>query len=557
MRIMLVKPPRDVPGIGISDQSESLALGYLAASLRSRSHDVSLINGSLRALSTNHLSRCVAESMPNLVGITLPDSTLVNPAFRLINEMRANGFAGHITVGGQTATFHWTEILTLCPQVDSVVLNEGEETICELADTLEQGKDWRSVRGLASWRDGAPTRNKARNPIDNLDTLQFPARDDLQYSREVPEAGPVPILSGRGCHFNCAFCSTRSFYESGGRSTWRRRSVANVIDEMERVVSHWGETEFLFVDDLFLDRSGQAASYADEFTRALVERGMPITFTFSTTVDAVQGERFMHLREAGLRRVFMGAESACPELLQYFNKWFTPEHIERSVEILNDLDIDSCVSWINFTPVSKIRHLRENVSFFFDLGTDLLPGLLNRCQMYAGTPLYQRMKQSGSLTGRFPNYDYVATDPKVDVVYEVSKATFRPFLAVARKLQQIRHQLRSFQQEPGQKTSSTAAKPSGTGALPEVLSTQNAIEDIRKGLNIDAASCFRTLLDIIEAQAGSSAVVVKDSAVDDLRHQVVSCCEGWMRTLTYIDLFCLQHQRLKEPKVHPEASRST
>ncbi len=351
----------------------------------------------------------------------------------------------------------------------------------------------------------------------------------------MPSVPVMPILTSRGCHFDCVFCSVRSFYESGGHPTWRRRSVQDVLDEINELVCQYGATDFIFVDDLFLDRSQKAVTYAEEFIDAVRQRGLSLAFTISTTVDSVDQEVFGALRDVGLRQVYLGAESASPEILKYLGKWFQPVQIERAVEILRTLGIDASVSWMNFTPASEMRHLRENTSFFSRLGVDLLPSMLNRYQVYAGTPLYCQLRDAGKLRGEFPRFDYVGTDEKVDLAYEVCTAIFKPFLDVAHELRRLTSCIRRTRFLPDEASSREDKwQPERDNSR-----DHGGLNDIAAGINGDAASFFEKVLCLVESGGDSCQCESVSSFAHELASDVVSCCEGWLKTLKFFDVFFL------------------
>ena len=82
--------------------------------------------------------------------------------------------------------------------------------------------------------------------IEDLDSVPFPAREKLsldKYVWSVPGKGIVKfttIMTSRGCPFLCNFCSAHTVF---GHKV-RKRSIANVIDEIEIVVREFGITHF-------------------------------------------------------------------------------------------------------------------------------------------------------------------------------------------------------------------------------------------------------------------------------------------------------------------------
>ncbi len=60
---------------------------------------------------------------------------------------------------------------------DVVAIGEGEETMVEIADCIEQGRGLSVVRGLV-FKDGDRiVHTEARGFIENLDALAFPLRE--------------------------------------------------------------------------------------------------------------------------------------------------------------------------------------------------------------------------------------------------------------------------------------------------------------------------------------------------------------------------------------------
>ena len=88
----------------------------------------------------------------------------------------------------------------------------------------------------------------------DIDKLGFPAWDlfpiknywKLVYSHAPIKESYLPLLTSRGCPYNCEFCITPKMF---GR-IWRGRNAKNVVDEMEDCVS-LGIKEILVYDDTF------------------------------------------------------------------------------------------------------------------------------------------------------------------------------------------------------------------------------------------------------------------------------------------------------------------
>jgi B12-binding domain/radical SAM domain protein len=102
------------------------------------------------------------------------------------------------------------------------VVGEGEVTFPALLGALDEGRDFRSIDGIA-FLDGAECRfTPARPPID-LDLFPpFSIRHDRFNALELT----------RGCPFSCGFCQTSQLF---GRRP-RHRSIPNVVENARAMI---------------------------------------------------------------------------------------------------------------------------------------------------------------------------------------------------------------------------------------------------------------------------------------------------------------------------------
>lgn len=442
MRVLLAKCPRTHQS-HFPENSESLALAYLAAVLRNSSYEVDILDASLMALSLDETICKILEKEYELIGFTIADPTFIESTTEVISILRQRRVKSHITMGGHSPTFHYEEILQMCRGLNSIVMYEGEGTIVELARALSQNQDWWRVRGLAYKDSNGARCNPPRPLIDDLDTLPFSARDTIPYLLENrEEKGVVSMAGGRGCPMNCGFCSIRAFYNTPVGSPWRVRSNRNIVDEMTHLVKTYGVNEILLVDDVFIGPGDKNKDRILELADEIEKSRIAVMFSVAERVDNIEEEVFKRLKEIGVRSILLGIESGNQETLDYFNKGITLEQIQKAIEILQRLGIDIKVSFINFTPLTTLEQLRENVKFFVSLSVNILQGLLNRFQIYGGTPLGKLLLKAGSVRGEFPNFSWISCDKRVDFVYEIAQKSLGTFLAAANELNKLERVLR-------------------------------------------------------------------------------------------------------------------
>jgi radical SAM superfamily enzyme YgiQ (UPF0313 family) len=223
--------------------------------------------------------------------------------------------------------------------VDFVIRGEGELTLPRLLEDP-------AVFPRVVWGD----------PPD-LDALPFEDRE--LYPDYAERIGfsiwdlPTPlvdIITGRGCPWLCRFCcgpgeqnlfTAPSRHEEGARIPLiRRRSVANVIDEMEALYDRYRFRSVVFHDDQFVIQPG----WVEEFCAALHRNGFVgrgIRWWAASRPDVIcrHPELIAAMRESGLEVISVGFESFSDRMLEWMQKETTREENLRAAEICHDLGL--------------------------------------------------------------------------------------------------------------------------------------------------------------------------------------------------------------------------
>ena len=149
--------------------------------------------------------REVERERPLFVGVSTITGPQLRPVIDTSKKLRALGVP--VVWGGVHATIMPADCLRE-DYVDFVVINEGEETIQELARMLagQIPADFASVKGLAWKQAGRPVENLERPFIQVLDRFR-PRWDLIPVERYLIQSGPydraVPVYISRGCPFRC------------------------------------------------------------------------------------------------------------------------------------------------------------------------------------------------------------------------------------------------------------------------------------------------------------------------------------------------------------------
>jgi len=137
--------------------------------------------------------------------------------------------------------------------VDVICRGEGEYPLLELADAVDEGRDYSLIPNLWVKKDGRIIQNEIRNLVEDLDSLPFPDRNLYAKYPFFRRRGKRPVHLSRGCPFSCSFChnvSKRAIYRSKGKYV-RWRSKARVLAEIADLRAKSYVRVIHFIDDSF------------------------------------------------------------------------------------------------------------------------------------------------------------------------------------------------------------------------------------------------------------------------------------------------------------------
>lgn len=304
MRVLLFQAPVSLMSPH-AHLSPPLGLAYVATHLLDEGHRVEVIDLNLSGLNPQRVAYALGRFSPDVVGISAHTETYPN-ALKLARIVKEHDASIPVMVGGPHASI-LPEAVLQEPDIDFVVVGEGERTAVELMAALEAGgvpAAMRAIAGLGHVVEGRPVLNAPRAPLDPAE-IRRPARHllSLEFYRDAHN-----VLTARGgCPFRCPFCSAS--YLWGGKR--RPRPPAEIIAELRDIVREYGAQHVFFVDDIFtLNRA-----WLEELLALLAERPAGLTWGCATRVDLVTEELLQRMAAAGCNGIQFGIESGAQEVL--------------------------------------------------------------------------------------------------------------------------------------------------------------------------------------------------------------------------------------------------
>jgi radical SAM superfamily enzyme YgiQ (UPF0313 family) len=129
--------------------------------------------------------------------------------------------------------------------------------------------------------------------------------------------------------------------------------------------------------------------------RELINRKVNIDYLIDARVDGVDEHVLKILKVSGLKRIFLGIESGSQRVLDFLNKKTTVEMNKRALEIINRLEIDVLIGFINFDPFTTIADVKKNIKFYRETGlinnTAALSRFFTHLNVFQGTPLAEKL----------------------------------------------------------------------------------------------------------------------------------------------------------------------
>jgi hopanoid C-3 methylase len=324
MRVLLLRP---VPGnerfgLGPFFRIEPLGMEYIAAALEARGHDVTLVDLRFGPPVEHYL-----KARPGFVGIAAMHALETENVLGLVARIRRVSPDVPIVVGGHTAAAYPEPFVAA--GISAIVLDDGERAVPRLVESLESGRPWATVPGVAvPEADGTWKRTPADDDAFVLDDVPLPARRHVdRWRRQYACLTHRPtwlIETARGCPFRCSFCS---IWQLHARSV-RERSIDSVCDDFEQV----GADVFV-ADDLFWYHPSRSL----ELAHALRKRGIRKSWILvQSRVDTVA--RNPELLEAWrpLARefdIFFGLEAASDDGLKGLVKDTTVSQTEQGIDV--------------------------------------------------------------------------------------------------------------------------------------------------------------------------------------------------------------------------------
>jgi anaerobic magnesium-protoporphyrin IX monomethyl ester cyclase len=398
--------------ISLFGQLDTVGLKYVHYSLIDAGHESSILYLS----NFNPRNRRQLENIKDFLLKEKPD--FIGMSLMSEEFYKAGQLTGYIKSFIKTVPIIWGGIHpTITPescleQADYVCVGEGENVVRDIADTISRKGDLRNVNNLCYMEDGRMIRNPLSPRIEDLDNLpmyehiprnsyilnekNILALDRKTFTRYARNLGKTySIMSSRGCPFACTYCCNNFISRLYNSRKIRRRSIDNIIKELEKALGDNPEIDIVnFQDDCLLAASEDYLS--DLF--ALYKKKINKPFIARTIPSYVTPIKLRLLKDAGIGWIDMGLQSGsertCKEI---YKRSSTKTDFLKVARMVKELKVAAIYDIILDNPFENEEDELETLETVMDIPKPYYMELFS-LTLYPGTELYEKAKHE------FPQY---------------------------------------------------------------------------------------------------------------------------------------------------------
>lgn len=327
------------------------------------------------------LAAQIEKIAPDLIGFSVTVSLIRRIAG--ISKYIKKNFSIPIIWGGPGATVDPEGCVDHC---DFVCVGEGENTIKEIAEKINQHKAFHDVNNLCYKVNNRIIKNPLNPLITDLDALpfmdinpqnKFLIEDDgiNEHFSKVSYSDRYHMIGSRGCPNHCSYCSENYYKKLYSPERFiRRRSPKNVVSELKEALKIINFNYVQFEDEVFsLDYE-----WLEEFSD-LYLKDIKLPFTAYIFPKGNLDKQLSILKKSGLDCTNLALQSGSEKInkdiyLRYFNR-------ERFLEIARKLESLEIIYYTDVI-VDNIFEDEDDLKTTLDMLLQINPVIIYIAKLY-------------------------------------------------------------------------------------------------------------------------------------------------------------------------------
>lgn len=301
MKILFVEPRGAYANVFEKSMSiPMLGPVYLSTILKNAGFNVSIINENILRRKVTGKELAAADILcVSCMTATIKRGKEIAKEYKSIRKLL--GEKSRSIIGGIHASMLPEDV---ADDFDQVFVGEAEN---DIVDVITGKRNEKIIKG---------------SPVTDLDSIPVP---DFSLLKGWQDIKVVPIMTSRGCPYNCNFCSVTEMFGRG----YRTRSIDKVMEEFE---IH-KDKKIFFVDDHFVVNKKRTNEMLDRIAGCGENKTWSAQLRTEVSRDLPLVRK---MRKNGCNMVYIGFESINPESLEEMNKKQSVEDISRSIRIFQE-----------------------------------------------------------------------------------------------------------------------------------------------------------------------------------------------------------------------------
>lgn len=338
----------------------------------------------------------VLQLEPDVVGASVMCWS-ARDTYEALRVVKAAAPSTFVVAGGPEVGPIAHDVLARHPEVDAIVVGDGEVPFAEILLALTDGAGLEGVDGIAYRSADGPIRTtRPAQPLDDLDRLPSPYLTGVL----APVDGATYVESYRGCPHQCGYC-----YEGKGSRRIRTYSRERIEAEVALIAQTPGIRSFSFIDPVF-NLTRERLEWLAELLEPYARRGVRL-HTVEVDIERVDDETAALLARAGVSSVETGPQTVGARALEVCKRPFDRERFTAGVEACKRHGIRVECDLIVGLPGDTAADMLEGMRFC--IGLD--PGKIqtSTLRVLPGTEFWTRAEDLGLVFDAEPPHEVIRT----------------------------------------------------------------------------------------------------------------------------------------------------
>ncbi len=338
------------------------SLLYVGSSLKEQGYSVRIIDEIIEP-DWKKLITAELKNKPSLIGITCMTGKQIKYGLRFSSFIKA--FSSIPVVWGGVHPSIFPEQTLVNDNIDFIILDEGEQTILELMQHLDDKQPIELIKGLG-FKDKEKVLINESRPflnMENLPKLHYSLIDIERYmGKRFGSQRSFELCTSRGCPHRCRFC----YNQTTSRNTWRSLRAEKILNDLQELIDNFKIDAVTWREDNFFVNRQRVQNIAERMIREKVN----IKWHADCRIDYIDeyDDSFIALlKKSGCHTLTLGVESGSNKILQSINKDITIEQVLRVKDKLSRHRIYQNYHFMMGIPEESKKDIKDTINLIHSL----------------------------------------------------------------------------------------------------------------------------------------------------------------------------------------------